>query len=286
MVVFPNIKINIGLYITGKRPDGFHNIESVFYPVHWKESLEVTDRLESSWQHPEIVTRSEAGKVRFMSYGLDIPGNPSENLCIKVYQRLEAWFNLPAIDIHLLKTIPIGAGLGGGSADAAFTLKALKDYFSLTLSDKEAMDILSEIGSDCPFFWKNEPMFVFGRGEKMRSSDLDLSNYNIALVHPGIHVSTKEAYSGVIPAPPPMDLNMLSAVDISGWKGIVSNAFEKTVFPRHPEIATIKEEMYELGAMYASMTGSGSAVYGIFKEIPTYPSRWKAYTTWSGSLSI
>ncbi|NQV53231.1 MAG: 4-(cytidine 5'-diphospho)-2-C-methyl-D-erythritol kinase [Flavobacteriales bacterium] len=286
MVVFPNIKINIGLYVTGKRPDGYHNIESVFYPVQWKESLELTDRDEAAWIHSDIVSKAESGKVRFMSYGMDIPGSADQNLCIKVYQRLEEWFNLPPVDIHLLKTIPIGAGLGGGSADAAYTLKALKEFFSLTLSDKEAMDILAEIGSDCPFFWKNAPMYVFGRGERMHSIDLDLSDYFALIVNPGIHISTKEAYAGVQPGPPPIDLTLLSTLDVADWKGVIQNDFEKSVFPNYPILGDIKAEMYSLGAAYASMTGSGSSVYGIFKEVPSLPAEWAGYAHWSGPLTL
>lgn len=284
MVVFPNIKINIGLYITGKRPDGYHNIESVFYPVQWHESLEVMDRDEQAWDDPQITAKAEVGKVRFMSYGIDIPGDPSDNLCIKVYQRLEEWFNLPEIDMHLLKTLPIGAGLGGGSADAAFALRALKDHFNLTLSDKEAMDILSEIGSDCPFFWKNRPMYVFGRGEQMRPIDLDLSGYHIVLVNPSIHISTKEAYSGVVPTPPALDLNLLPSLDVGDWKDVVHNAFEDSIFPNHPAIARLKEQLYSLGAIYASMTGTGSTVYGIFKEEPRLDDAFAEATVWSGGL--
>jgi len=285
MVVFPHIKVNIGLYITSKRPDEYHNIESVFYPVPWAETLEICDRYETAWESEEIVQKAEAGKVRFMSYGIEVPGEVEENLCIKVYQRLDEWFNLPAIDVHLLKTLPIGAGLGGGSSDAAFMLKALKEYFNLTLSDKEAMDILAEIGSDCPFFWKDRPMFVFGRGEQMRPIELDLSGYYMLVVNPGIHISTKEAYSGVNPTPPPIDLNLLSTLEVKDWKGLIHNDFEKSIFPNYPEIETMKNEMYSLGAEYAQMTGSGSSVYGLFRKEVDVPQAWQSLSHWQGPLA-
>jgi 4-diphosphocytidyl-2-C-methyl-D-erythritol kinase len=246
MVVFPNIKINLGLYITGKRPDGYHNIESIFYPVQWKETLEITDRQEGLEAFPQLQSLTEVGKVRFMSYGIPIPGNADSNLCIKVYQSLEEWFNLPSIDMHLLKTLPIGAGLGGGSADAAFTLKALKDYFQLRLSDVEAKDLLAKIGSDCPFFWENKPMFVYGRGEKMRPIDLDLSKYFVLIVNPNIHISTKEAYSGVKPSAPAIDLEMMPSIGVEGWKDVLVNDFEASVFPKYPIIKEIKERLYAI----------------------------------------
>ena len=285
MVVFPNIKINLGLYITGKRPDGYHNIESIFYPVQWKETLEITDRQEGLEAFPQLQSLTEVGKVRFMSYGIPIPGNADSNLCIKVYQSLEEWFNLPSIDMHLLKTLPIGAGLGGGSADAAFTLKALKDYFQLRLSDVEAKDLLAKIGSDCPFFWENKPMFVYGRGEKMRPIDLDLSKYFVLIVNPNIHISTKEAYSGVKPSAPAIDLEMMPSIGVEGWKDVLVNDFEASVFPKYPIIKEIKERLYAKGALYASMTGSGSTLYGIFEESPT-DLEFSQYITWKGKLTF
>lgn len=285
MLVFPNIKINLGLFITGKRPDGYHNIESIFYPVQWHESLEIIERGQSVSDFPEIQTQAEVGKVRFTSYGIPIPGNVDSNLCIKVYQLLEEWFNMPSVDIHLLKTLPIGAGLGGGSADAAFTLRALKDYFQLRVSDAEAKDLLARVGSDCPFFWENKPMFVFGRGEKIRPIDLDLSVYYILIVNPNIHISTKEAYAGVKPAPPAIDLEMIPSIEVDGWKDILVNDFEASIFPSYPIIREIKEELYNRGALYASMTGSGSTLYGIFRDLPD-EEPFRGYMTWKGRLTF
>jgi 4-diphosphocytidyl-2-C-methyl-D-erythritol kinase len=287
MVVFPNIKINIGLSITSKRPDGFHNIESVFYPVPWTEVLEVVspgDQVEADLPAHVLNT---VDQVNFYQYGDPIPGDADRNLCIQVYQKLQTWYNLPAVDMHLLKTLPIGAGLGGGSADAAFALRALKDFFDLHISDVEAMDLLAELGSDCPFFWKNKPMFVFGRGEKMRPIALDLSGYYIVLVYPGIHVSTKEAYSGVVPKDPIIDLELLPDLPIEQWREAVVNDFEGSVFVQYPVLAELKQQLYDLGADYAAMTGSGSTIFGLFKTLPELPEAWRKapFIQWSGKLT-
>lgn len=284
MLVFPNIKINLGLFVTGKRPDGFHNIESIFYPVGWRESLEIVDRAAVEDEHRQWNSRVESGRVRFYSYGIPIPGDPGQNLCIRVFHLLEAWFNLPPVDMHLLKAIPAGAGLGGGSADAACCLRALRDFFHLRISDHEAMELLAGIGSDCPFFWKNRPMFVFGRGEQMRPADLDLSSYHILLVYPSLAVSTKEAYAGVSPKAPPIDLNLIGSLPVEHWREVVHNDFETSLFPAYPQLAAIKEQLYDLGAAYASMSGSGSTLYGIFKDKPTVPEKWSGYVTWMGEL--
>lgn len=284
MLVFPNIKINLGLFITGKRPDGFHNIESVFYPVGWCESLEIVDRAEKEPDSPLLNSRVESGRVRFYSYGIPIPGEPEQNLCIKVFHLLEEWFHLPPVDMHLLKAIPTGAGLGGGSADAAFCLRALRDFFHLRISDHEAMELLAAIGSDCPFFWKNRPMFVFGRGEQMRPVELDLSGYHILLVYPSLAVSTREAYAGVSPKAPPIDLNLIGTLPVEHWREVVYNDFETSLFPAYPQLAAIKAQLYDLGAAYAAMSGSGSTLYGIFKNKPVVPEAWAGYVTWTGRL--
>lgn len=291
MVVFPNVKINIGLFITAKRPDGYHNIESVFYPVPFTETIEITLRNEDAlppetFAAPNLVTT--VGNVRFLQYGNPIPGNAEGNLCIKVYQKLEEWYQLPPIDLHLLKTLPIGAGLGGGSADAAFTLRALIAFFNLNVSSKEAMDLLASLGSDCPFFWNNKPAFVYGRGEQMRSLPLDLSAYHILLVHPGIHISTQEAYAGVSPKAPPIDLQLLPDLPVAGWKEVVYNDFESHLFEKYPLLPQLKTKLYELGADYAAMSGSGSALYGLFPFEPAVPQEWRdaGYTVFTSTLAI
>lgn len=282
MLVFPNVKINIGLFVTGKRPDGYHNIESVFYPLPWTESLEVITDTGKTADEYGALAFAEVGKVRFFGYQNPIPGNADSNLCIKVFQLLEEWFNLPKTEIHLQKSLPIGAGMGGGSADAAFTLRALKAFYNLTISDFEAKELLAKVGSDCPFFWDNKPAFVFGRGEKMQPIELDLSAYKFVLVNPNIHVSTKEAYAGISPKNPPIDLKMLEWLDVETWKDSVHNDFEDSLFPSYPEIKAIKDLMYSSGAIYASMTGSGSTVYGIFKEEIDAKRLWPDYQVWVG----
>lgn len=280
MIVFPNVKINLGLFVTSKRPDGYHNIESVFYPLPWTESLEIISDTGKTADEYNALAFAEVGKVRFFGYQNPIPGNADSNLCIKVFQLLEEWFNLPKTEIHLQKSLPIGAGMGGGSADAAFTLRALKAFYNLTISDFEAKELLAKVGSDCPFFWDNKPAFVFGRGEKMQPIELDLSAYKFVLVNPNIHVSTKEAYAGISPKNPPIDLKMLEWLDVETWKDSIHNDFEDSLFPSYPEIKAIKDLMYESGAIFASMTGSGSTVFGIFdREIDAHK-LWPNYQVW------
>lgn len=284
MVVFPNIKINLGLFVTGTRPDGFHNIESVFYPVPWTESLEVVERGTTIRNNHLANAMVEQDKVRFYAYGIDIPGDAKHNLCIKVYRLLEEWFNLPAVDIHLLKTLPIGAGLGGGSADAAFCLRALKDFFELRISDQEAMELLAKVGSDCPFFWKNQAMFVHGRGERMHPIDLNLKGHYLLVVYPNLAISTKEAYAGMAPKDSPVDLHLLTDLPVDSWREVVHNDFEASLFPKYPQLSGIKEQLYEMGALYASMSGSGSSCYGIFDQEPVKPQAWSGYPSWIGQL--
>ncbi|MEQ6166694.1 4-(cytidine 5'-diphospho)-2-C-methyl-D-erythritol kinase [Ekhidna sp. MALMAid0563] len=260
MITFPNAKINLGLNIVSNREDGYHNIESCFYPIPWRDSLEVI----------------EAASFAFYSYGLDIPGDTSSNLCVKAYELLKADFDIPPIEIHLLKNIPMGAGLGGGSADGAFTLKMLNDIFSLNLTDSQLENYALQLGSDCPFFIKNKPAIARGRGEQLKVIDLDLSGYHIAIHNPGIHISTKEAYAGVKPEQPELHVSEIIQKPISEWKDTLSNDFESSIFPNHPEIEQLKKEMYEAGAIYASMTGSGSTVFGVFED-EIADTEWKSF---------
>ncbi len=258
MISFPNAKINLGLNIVSKREDGYHNIESCFYPIPWYDSLEVI----------------EAASFAFHSYGLDIPGDASSNLCVKAYELIKADHNIPAVAIHLLKNIPMGAGLGGGSADGAFVLKLLNELFRLNLTDTQLETYALQLGSDCPFFVKNEPAITTGRGEDLKLIDLDLSDYHLAIHNPGIHVSTKEAYAGVTPQSPRNNFSNLIGSPIHEWKGLLINDFETSIFPNHPEIQQLKNAMYKAGAIYASMTGSGSTVYGIFEK-PIVDEKWQ-----------
>ncbi len=258
MISFPNAKINLGLNIVSKREDGYHDIESCFYPIKWHDSLEIV----------------EASSFSFYSYGLKIPGDTSNNLCVKAYNLLKADFELPPIAIHLLKNIPMGAGLGGGSADGAFILKLLNDFFKLDLSDKQLENYALSLGSDCPFFIKNEPAIAKGRGELLEPFTLDLSGYLLAIHNPEIHISTKAAYSKIQPAKPIESIATILNSPISEWQNQLINDFEKPILMDYPSIKSLKKDMLKVGAIYASMTGSGSTVYGIFTEKINEKWRW------------
>jgi len=251
MISFPNCKINLGLNIVEKRTDGFHNIESVFYPVQFTDVLEIVEK--------------EGSGAEFTSSGIPVPGGADDNLCVRAYNLLKRNHDLPAIKIHLHKIIPIGAGLGGGSADAAFFIKMLNDKFGLWMPWDEVHDYARKMGSDCSFFISNKPSYVFGRGDEFENIDLDLSNYHLVLVSPNIHIDTAAAYSGIVPKKSSSELTSDIFLPIEDWKSTIKNDFEETIFAKHPEIKKIKEKLYSLGAVYSSMSGSGSSVYGIFE---------------------
>jgi 4-diphosphocytidyl-2-C-methyl-D-erythritol kinase len=258
MIVFPNCKINLGLNITAKRADGYHDLETVFYPVGWKEVLEI--------QNSKFKIQNSGG-VELTTTGLTVDGSSENNLCLKAYNLLKKDHpSLPAIQMHLHKTIPMGAGLGGGSADGAFTLKLLNKKFELNLSEAQLLDYALQLGSDCPFFILNKPCFAIGRGEMLSPVELDLSKYHFVIVHPGIHVSTADAFSKLVPKKPTVSVKEIVQQPIETWKGLLKNDFEEIVFAQHPEIAAIKNKLYDHGALYASMSGSGSAVFGIFNK--------------------
>ena len=274
MVSFPNAKINIGLNIVEKRSDHFHNIQSVFYPVRLTDALEVIENKEKN-----------AAPVVFTSSGISIPGNSSDNLCCRAYDLIKADYSLPPVKIHLHKHIPIGAGLGGGSADAAFFIKQVKELFELNISWGEMHHYARRLGSDCSFFITNKPVFAEGRGDEYESIQLDLSAYFIALIYPNIAVHTATAYKQVIPAKPSRSLEQdILTLPIEKWKEHVSNDFEKSVFEIHPELRSIKKKLYDQGAVYASMSGSGSTVYGIFKESTDLKNEFPGMFSWEGSL--
>ncbi len=255
MITFPNCKINIGLNILSKREDGFHNIQSVFYPIPVYDVIEV------------IESNNSSQTISFSQSGIQIPGSGASNICIKAYELLQKDFqHLPAIQMHLHKAIPIGAGLGGGSADAAFMLKLLNEKFTLNLNDEQLIHYASQLGSDCPFFILNQPCFATGRGEILEPISLNLSSYDILLVNPGIHVNTAQAFSNIQPGKNNTDLKSLINCPIEDWKKNIINDFEETVFETFPEIGIIKDELYKKDALYASLSGSGSTVYGIFKQ--------------------
>jgi 4-diphosphocytidyl-2-C-methyl-D-erythritol kinase len=283
MIVFPNCKINLGLHILNKREDGYHNLETVFYPVQLRDALEVVRRDDGRLTTDDsktlsevegslrVIERSRDNDIQFSSTGLPIAGDEANNLCIKAYHLLKKDFpTLPPVQMHLHKAIPMGAGLGGGSSDGAFALKLLNDKFQLGLSTQQLIDYALQLGSDCPFFIINKPCYATSRGEILETVALDLSDYHFAIVNPGIHVNTGWAFANLSGRSkrPDSELKAIIQQPIETWKDQLINDFEEPVSKAHPEIATIKQQLYDAGAVYASMTGSGSTVFGIFKEEP------------------
>jgi 4-diphosphocytidyl-2-C-methyl-D-erythritol kinase len=253
MIVFPHCKINLGLRILRKRADGYHDLETVFYPIPLNDVLEAVE-----------LKNGEKKSIEFTVSGAEA-GEPETNLCYKAYQLLKADYpSLPPLLIHLHKTIPAGAGLGGGSADAAFTLQLLDKKFNLSLSEKKLFEYSLRLGSDCPFFLKRNPAYATGRGEILEDIPVDLSPYKIIIVNPGIHSSTAEAFEKIIPAETTKSVKQIVQQPISTWKNELINDFELSLFGMFPEIKGIKEKLYDAGALYASMSGSGSSVFGIF----------------------
>ena len=255
MVVFPNCKINIGLRIVRKRPDGYHDLDTVFHPIDLYDVLEV------------IENRGDAQKeINYSSSGLQLDDREN-NLCTRAYQLLKKDFpDLPGVQMHLHKAIPIGAGLGGGSADAAFTLKLLNEKFNLQLSTDRLLDYALQLGSDCPFFIINKTCHATGRGEKLEPVNINLSGYKIIVVNPGIHINTGLAFAGIVPAPAAKTISEVIQQPPASWRNELFNDFEATIFPRYADIAEIKNKLYDQGAIYASMSGTGSTVYGIFEK--------------------
>ncbi|MHA4736988.1 4-(cytidine 5'-diphospho)-2-C-methyl-D-erythritol kinase [Dyadobacter sp. MSC1_007] len=268
MLVFPNAKINIGLHIVERRPDGFHNIESCFYPVGWSDALEITPAEEFSFQ----------------SDGIAIPGEGDDNLCTRAYQMLSRDFDLPPVKIHLLKAVPIGAGLGGGSSDAAFTIKALNQMLDLGIDIDKQEEYARKLGSDCAFFIRNKPMYCFEKGDKFEDIEIDIAGKWIVLINPGIHISTIEAYSGVVAKRSAVDLRTVLCKPVSEWKGRIENDFEATLFKKYPLLAEIKETLYTRGAGYAAMSGSGSTIFGIFEKEKNLKDHFSDFRLWQGFL--
>jgi 4-diphosphocytidyl-2-C-methyl-D-erythritol kinase len=252
MIVFPNAKINIGLHVNYKRYDGFHNLQTYMYPVK-----DVYDSLEAV----------EAEQTTLTIYNSEIPGDKKENLVWKAWELMQKEYNIPSLDIHLLKTIPLGSGTGGGSADGAFMISLINEKFKLGLSKNQLESLAAELGSDCAFFINNQPAYCTGRGEIIEAIPLDLSNYQIEIVyHPHIHISTAEAYKHVEFIPEDPDFKNLYKNPIEEWKHYLKNSFETNAFRLYPELQKSKENLYSNGAIFAQMSGSGSAVYGIFKK--------------------
>lgn len=248
MLAFANAKINIGLQVTEKLPDGYHNIQTVFYPIKINDVVEITDSDTLSCQVA----------------GIDIDGKPEDNICYKAFKLVQKDYGIPNQQITLLKNIPVGAGLGGGSSDAAHLIKLLNNKFNLGLTVMQMEQYASMLGADCAFFIENKPVYAYGKGDQFEALQLDLSNHYMVLVKPPIHVSTAEAYAGMIPKPTEANLPNLLSQPIHTWKDHVKNDFEQMVFKKYPEIQSVKNTLYEHGALYAAMSGSGSSVFGIF----------------------
>ena len=255
MITFPNAKINLGLDIVEKRPDGYHNLETIFYPIPLCDILEIT-----------TTTSTDSPAYSFTMHNAVFDGSDDDNLVIKAYKALAADHKLPKVDISLYKHIPTGAGLGGGSADAAFALKMLNDIAGLGLTSEQLRGYASRIGADCAFFIDNTPAYATGIGDILTPTPCSISGYYLVLVKPDIHISTKDAYALVTPQKPQEALTEIAQRPVNEWKGAMKNDFEKSIFAKHPAMEKIKEQLYLLGAIYASMSGSGSSFFGIFKD--------------------
>ncbi len=254
MICFPNAKINLGLNIISKRPDGYHNIETVFYPINLLDALEI------------VPAAGESGT--FIQSGIPIEGNSSDNLVIKALRILQKQYALPEVDIYLRKNIPFGAGLGGGSADASFMLKLVNEFAGLHISVEKLEELAATLGADCPFFIQNKPVFAEGIGNIFSPIEISFKNYYIALIKPDVHVSTQEAYAGIKPQLPVKSIKEIIQMPVHTWKNQLVNDFEAGIFARYPQVREAKEKLYEAGAVYASMSGSGSAVFGLFETKP------------------
>ena len=258
MLTFPISKINLGLYVTAKRPDGMHDLSTVFLPIPLKDNLEIVE-LDKTYTAD-----------LFHLTGTKLPGGEGDdNLVMKTVRTVREKYDIPFVEIWLHKRIPTGAGLGGGSSDAAFAMKMLNDMFDLRISDEEANETLAKLGADCPFFWKAKPAYAEGIGEILEPIDVpQIKGLHLALVKPDIHVSTREAFGGISPKSPDMPLKEALKHPIEQWQTLLGNDFERTVFPLHPEIAAIKQTLVDAGAIYAQMSGSGSSVFAFFKHNP------------------
>ena len=265
MVLFPHCKINLGLNIVRKRPDGFHDLETVFYPVPWYDALEIIPAAD--------------GLFAFNVSGLTIPGKENSNLCIRAFRLLQADHPLPEVKMHLHKVIPMGAGLGGGSSDGAFTLRLLNHLFNLGLSGDQLRGYARNLGSDCAFFISDTALFAHERGDQFEQVTIDLHGMTLLLVFPGIHVATADAYAAVLPAPPKTPLKQLVHLPVDQWKDSITNDFEMAVFKKFPVIGVIKQKLYDTGAVYASMSGSGSAVYGLYPGTPAIGDAFTGFHT-------
>ena len=269
MVFFPPCKINLGLQVRAKRPDGFHELSTCFYPIPLQDVLEII----------------RADEFSFETSGFPLPGSSNDNLCVRAYFLLKKDFNLSPVQMHLHKSIPVGAGLGGGSSDATWTLRGLNEIFGLELQSKHLKEFAAKLGSDCPFFVEDRPMMATGRGEILQPIDVDLRDKFVVIVQPPIHVSTAEAYSKIKPHKPDTDLReALLNIPLPGWRSIIVNDFEMSVFEQFPQVKQVKESLYQLGAVYASLSGSGSSVFGIFEHVADFSNKFPGMYFWAGKI--
>lgn len=269
MVFFPPCKINLGLRVRAKRTDGFHELSTCLYPIPLQDVLEII----------------RAGEFSFETSGLPMSSPNQDNLCVKAYFLLKKDFDLSPVQMHLHKNIPMGAGLGGGSSDAAWTLRGLNEIFGLKLESNHLKEFAAKLGSDCPFFVEDQPMFATGRGEILQSIDVDLSGKFIVIIQPPIHLSTAEAYSKIIPNESGTDLRAaIINTPLSGWRSTLVNDFEVSVFEQFPHVKKVKESLFQLGAVYASMSGSGSAVFGIFEHDVDLSEKFPDMFFWAGKI--
>ena len=273
MLVFPNAKLNLGLYVTARRPDGFHKLESVLVPLPWTDAL-------------ELLPAPAGQPTRLVLSGRPIPGAPATNLCVRAYELLQADFaQLPPVQMYLHKLVPIGAGLGGGSADAAFALKAANNLFGLDLSAAALEGYARRLGSDCAFFIRNRPVLAVEKGDLFEEIDLNLAGTGCVVVYPNLHIGTAEAYARVVPRAPAHPLRAALAQPMATWRDTVGNDFETALAPAHPVLADLKQQLYAAGAAYASLSGSGSAVYGLWPTGAPPIRPWPAdYSVWQGVL--
>jgi 4-diphosphocytidyl-2-C-methyl-D-erythritol kinase len=270
MIYFSPAKINLGLQILARREDGFHNLRSVMVPIGLCDILEINQ--QSGNDAPLLFSRS----------GLRLEDDPERNLCVRAWKLMAAERDLPGVAIHLHKQIPVGAGLGGGSSNASAVLKALNSLPGTPVPEKRMEDLAARLGSDCPFFLHDVPMLMEGRGEILSRVEFSLKGHYLVVLFPCIHISTAEAYAAVTPSVPPVHLKELIALPVSQWKNSVVNDFEKSAFALHPLLQELKEALYRAGALYASMSGSGSSLYGIFGTPPELPGDLRDLVIWNG----
>jgi 4-diphosphocytidyl-2-C-methyl-D-erythritol kinase len=272
MIVFPIAKINIGLSVTSKRQDGFHNIETIFYPVSLCDALEF------------VISDKPEKKDILAVTGINTGIPPEDNILIRTIALLREITDLPFLKIHLHKAIPVGAGLGGGSSDAACLMKSVNRHFGINLDNQSLKTMALELGSDCPFFIDGKPSIASGRGEIMTPVELNLSGFYLVILNPGVGISTAEAYNNCKPQIPSASLTELFKLPVYEWKNVIVNDFEEFAFSKHPVIGEVKEDLYRTGAIFSLMSGSGSSVYGIFKNKPELPHRLRKFVIWENQL--